>query len=198
MRTLAAMLLAALAGAAGAAPEAPASPDRLVVVLHGGARWTGAPARLDVRLPDAGGPPRIELAFAAADTEGRQWAVIAEAGPGFDPAREVELQVTDRPLAAGRASVQRQASAGPAERARSGLLRLRLQQGRIRGEAIGVGDRLAARFEGPLAVSCAVPASALAAAPTAPQSSDMPAPLVVDEKFASAACRPYAALAAPG
>lgn len=199
MRLLATMLLAAASAApaaAGPASEAPAAPERLVVTLQAGARWTGAPARLDVRMRDDGSAPRVELALSAADGQGRHWAVVADAGPGFDGARELVLQVTDRPLATGQASVQRHGETGAAERARGGVLRLQLQHGRIRGTATGVGDRLAARFEGPVAVSCAVPPSALAAAPAAPASPDMPAPLVVDEQFVSAACRPFAELAA--
>jgi hypothetical protein len=55
-------------------------------------------------------------------------------------------------------------------------------------------DALAAKFEGPFVVTCAVPASSMAGAAPMPSTGGGRASLVVDDKFETALCRPYATL----
>ncbi|HSI60814.1 MAG TPA: hypothetical protein VLA16_24870, partial [Ideonella sp.] len=199
----AAVATAAAAGAgvaAGPAPaaqdERPALPDPFTVKVGAGQRFTGAAARIDIKYPDAAGAPQVELAFSATDRSGRTWTARAVAPPAFARTRQLTARITDRPLRPGDASVQRRtAVADDAVFARTGSLQLSLQSGRLAGEARGAGPMFPAKFEGPVVVSCAVPASAMAASLPAPVSADAPVALVVDEAFESALCQPYAAWA---
>lgn len=187
---------AGLAGAVAADDERAAPPDPFVVTTPAGMRLAGAPARLDIRHPQ-GGPVVAELTFSASDPAGRVWNARLLASAETIAKRRLSATISDRPLVAGRASVQTQSGDAEAVFARAGAIRVVLQAGRLTGETSGTSERFAARFEGPFAVSCAVPAAALTGAASSPAEPQGPGALVVDDSLASAPCRPYAALAGP-
>jgi hypothetical protein len=185
----AALAAAALAGCmgGGSSGERPAPPGPLTVSSTSGARFTGPPARIDVRHATPGAPT-VELLMSAADDRGRTWALQAALPAESLTSLTLRAQLVQRPLQPGDATVQLTAppaSAAPqngAVTASAGQLQARLQHGRIEGSVTGTTPDLSATFAGPFAVTCAVPSQ--------PGSTT----LVVDEQLESPACKPYADL----
>jgi hypothetical protein len=193
------IMAAAAAGgsrwAAGPENEQAAPPDRFMVTTNVGIRLTGAAARVEIRHLAAAKAPEVEVVLSASDSLGRRWAVQSRAPSDFLETLTLSAQVTDRPLKLGNASVQVSLPGTNASFAPSGLLKLHLQAGRLVGEASGMNDEFSAKFEGPFVVTCAVPAASMAAGAPAATSENALLPLIVDEKFESALCKRYAALA---
>jgi hypothetical protein len=180
---------------AGPENEQPAPPDQLVVTMKAGMRLTGAAARIDIKHLDVAKAPGIEVASSASDSLGRTWTIQAMAPSDFLETFTLSAQVVDRPLEPGKASVQLSLPGADTSFASFGLLKLRLQAGRLVGEVSGVDDEFSAEFEGPFTVTCAVPAASIAAeVPVSASENGLPI-LVVDEKFESTLCKRYATLA---
>jgi hypothetical protein len=180
--------------AAGSENEQAAPPDRFVVTTNAGMHLIGAAARIEIRHLAAAKAPEVEVVLSASDSLGRRWAVHSRAPSDFLETLTLSAQVVDRPLKPGTASVQVSRPGADASFAPSGLLKLRLQAGRLVGEASGMKSEFSAKFAGPFVVTCAVPAASMAAGAPAPTSENALPPLVVDEKFESAICKRYAAL----
>lgn len=175
--------------------ERPAPPDRFVVETAEGRRLSGAPARIDIRHLDALQAPQIEVTVSAGDDEGQVWGFRAWAPSSFPGMPGFTAHIVRGPLGPGQAGVEHGRAAADTRSATGGTLQLALREGRLTGRAHANGA--SARFEGPYAVSCAVPASApAAAASAATPTPEAPLPvLVVDERFESPLCKPYAQLA---
>lgn len=186
---LAALAAAVLAGCmgGGSSGERPAPPGPLTVSTTAGARFTGPPARIDIRHATPGAPT-VELVMSAADDRGRTWALQAALPAESLTSLTLRAQLVQRPLQPGDATVQltaAPASAAPpteAVTASAGQLQARLQHGRIEGSVTGATPELSATFAGPFAVTCAVPSESGSTT------------LVVDERLASPTCKPYADL----
>jgi hypothetical protein len=192
------MAAAALGGSqwtAGLKNEEPAPPERFVVTTNAGVRHTGAAARVEIKYPDAAKAPEVEVILWATNSLGQTWAVQLMAPSDFLNTLTLSAQVVDRPLQPGNASVQVSLPGADASFTPSGLLRLRLQAGRLVGEASGMTDEFSAEFEGPFVVTCAVPAASMAVGAPAPTSENALPTLVVDEMFESTLCKRYKALA---
>jgi hypothetical protein len=178
--------------AVGPSTELPAPPSPFLVTTNAGTQLSGAAARIDIRHADAAKAPDVGIVFSASDASGRSWAAISLAPADFLKTHSLTARVVDGRLGPGTASVQTRLdhvdTIAPA-----GLLSLRLYSGRLIGEASRMGDELAAKFEGPFVVTCAVPATSMAGAPM-PSAGGGRASLVVDEKFETTLCRPYATL----
>ena len=173
--------------------EGVAPPDPFVVTTKAGARFTGPAARIDIRRVSEAERPDVEVAFSASGGSGRTWTAQSIAPSAFLDTLTLEARVTDGPLKTGDASVQASGGGGEAATAPAGWLRLSVARGRLSGEAGGMSDELAATFDGSFVVTCAVPATSLET--SAPSSGGNGAPtLIVDEKFESSLCKPYAAL----
>jgi hypothetical protein len=173
--------------------ELAAPADQFVVMTRAGTQLTGPAARIDIRHVDAAKPPDVEIAFSASGASGRTWSALATAPTGFLETLALTARVVDGRVGPGTATVQvrldeREGTAAPA-----GLLSLGLYAGRLTGEASRMDDELAARFEGPFVVTCAVPAGPTGEAPASSAANAQPT-LTVDEAFESALCRPYATL----
>lgn len=182
-------LLCGCVGASTSGGERPAPAGQVAVTTEAGTQFTGSPARIDIRV-DHNGSASIELAIAGADSDNRTWSLQAALPSAALDSLVIEAQLVKGPLKAGDATVQLSSSGGDPVLASGGQLRARLQGGKIQGDVLGTTSNLAASFAGALAVTCAAPA---AGAPTPPNGG---APvLVVDEKFETAACKPYAELA---
>lgn len=179
---LALLLVAATALAAEPAAEQPAAPDRLVVSAGAAPAFAGPPARIDIRFLPGAAQPTVELSFSATRDDGERWSVLLSAPAGFLQTRTLDAALTDRPLQTGQASLLCEDAGGRGHVAAAGRLQATLQAGRLQGEAT-MPDRPALRFDGPVAVTCAVP---LDGGPA----------LRVDEGFETPACRPYASLTA--
>ena len=170
--------------------ERPAPPDRLMVTTKAGARFSGPAASIDIRFLNPTPEPDVEVAVSASGTGGRTWAMQVTPRSDFLRTFTLAADVIDRPLQPGYAGVQAASPGGDTSLASSGLVRLRLEGGRMTGEVVSNDERFAATFEGPFVATCAIPAAG-----TAPQSSATETPaLVVDERFESPLCKPYAAL----
>jgi len=189
MLIVAGSLLYGCVGASGPAGERPAPAGQLTLTTEAGTRFSGPPARIDIRF-DHGGLARVELAMTVADAEGRTWALQAALPAAALDSLTLQAQLVQRPLQAGDANVQVSSHSGDVAAAEDGQLRARLQGGKIQGDVLGTTANLAASFAGAFAVTCALP---IAGAP-APTEGGAPV-LVVDEKFESSACKPYADLA---
>lgn len=166
-----------------------------MVTTNAGMRLTGAPARVEIKYLDVARAPKVEVFLSASDSVGRTWASQARVSSDFLETFTLSAQVVDRPLKPGNASIQVSRPGADASFAPSGLLNLHLQAGRLVGETSGMRDQFSAKFEGPFAVTCAVPAASMAVGAPAPTSENALPTLVVDEKFESALCKRYATLA---
>jgi hypothetical protein len=182
-------LLCGCVGASPPAGERPAPAGQLAVTTEAGTRFSGPPARIDIRF-DNEGTPSVELAMTVADADNRTWALQASLQATALDSQILQAQLVNRPLQAGDATVQLSSQGSEPVTAAGGQLRARLQAGTIQGDVLGTTASLAASFAGPFVVTCAAP---IAGAP-APTAGNAPA-LVVDEKFESQACKPYAGLA---
>lgn len=194
MQTVAAALAVALVTPACAVPEEPGAPERFEVSLVNSVPLRGAAARVDIRHKGGTALPIVEVTFSASDNE-RTWAAHVLAPPLFLQTLKLAVQVSDRPLVPGRASVQTGAPGADVSLARDGLLQLSLRHGRLEGSYVPTADRggaAAVRFAGPYVVSCSVPASALAT--NAAAAGGATGAGIVDENFTSTLCKPYAAL----
>lgn len=193
------MIMAAAAGGFRCTPgqhnEQAAPPDRFVVTTKAGIRLTGAAARIEIKHLDAAKAPEVEVVLSTSDSSGRIWAVQSTPPLDFLEALTLSARVVDRPLKLGNASVQVSLPGADASFSPSGLIKLRVQAGRLMGEASGMNDKFSAKFEGPFVVTCSVPAASMAAVAPSPTSGTALPTLVVDEKFESALCKRYAALA---
>ena len=176
--------------------ERTAPPDQFVVTTKAGMRLTGPAARIDIRHAGPAGTPDVEVFFSASGGSGQTWSVQSVASPDFLETHSLTARVVDGLLGPGKASVQMRPATAESTAATAGLLSLRLSAGRLVGDTSRMSDELAAAFDGPFVVTCAVPASsAVAGAPApAPNAQETRPTLIVDEKFESALCRPYAAL----
>ena len=192
---LAATLAAGGCRQAGLGPdsELPAPPNTFLVTTNAGTQLTGAPARIDIRHVDANRGPDVEIMFSASGSSGQTWSVLAAAPAGFLETNNLTARVVDGRITPGTATVQMRSGVEDAA-APEGLLSLRLYAGRITGETSRMGEALAARFEGPFVVTCAVPAASMPAGAPAPSANDAPQTLTVDDTFESQLCRPYATL----
>lgn len=180
---------------AGVGPEheLPAPPNTFLVTTSAGRQLTGAPARIDIRYVDATKAPDVEIMFSASGEGDHTWSVLAAAPAGFLDAPRLTARVVDGRIVPGTASVQMRVALDDTA-APSGLLSLRLYAGRLEGEASRMGEDLAARFEGPFVVTCAVPPAVMPGGTSAPSADNSRPTLIVDEAFESALCRPYATL----
>jgi hypothetical protein len=189
------LLVAALAvggcGQTTTGPDAerPAPPDQFVVTTQAGTQLSGPAARIDIRYVDAAQAPDVEISFSASAGTGRTWSVVAAALPEFLDARSLTARVVDSRITAGTATVQASVAGQDATAAPGGLLSLRVYGGRLMGETSRMGDELAARFEGPFVVTCAVPAALMSDAPQAADPGSTQPTLIVDEAFESEPCR---------
>jgi hypothetical protein len=163
-------------------------------MTNAGAQLTGAAARIDIRHANAPQPPDVEISISATSSSGVTWSALTAAPPEFLETLSLTARVVDGRVVPGTATVQAGRANADASAAPAGLMSLRLYSGRLVGEASRMDDEHAARFDGPFIVTCAVPAALVAVdAPT--PGADGPRPtLIVDDAFASAPCRPYAAL----
>jgi hypothetical protein len=175
--------------------ELPAPPDRFVVTTGAGLRLTAAAARVDIKHWDAANAPEVEIFISASGGSGRVWVAQIAAPADFVNTLRLRAPVVDRPLEVGEATVSVTLRGGDITFASSGLVQLRLQARWVVGEASGMSKEFSAKFEGPLVVTCAVPAAALTARPPAPASKRGLPMLVIDERFESTFCQRYAALA---
>lgn len=175
--------------------ESPAPPDPFVVTTGSGLRLTAAPARIDIKYRDPAQPPEIELFISALDASNRTWTALAAAPADFLETSSLSATVVDRPLQPGEASVSMGVAGGDASFGQAGLVELRLQGGRLVGEARGMNEQISAIFEGPIVVTCAVPPTAMPASSADPPTGGEASVLVVDERFESELCRRHAALA---
>jgi hypothetical protein len=196
-RLIACTLLIATGAGCHRGPLAPgdevaAPPDQFMVTTAAGV-LSGPAARIDIRHVDPSKPPDVEIAFSASGSSGRTWSVMLIAAPDFLQTQRITARVVDGLLREGQASVQVGAAGANVSAADSGLVSLSLHAGRLSGEARRVPDGFAADFEGPFVVSCAIPASSDAAAP-APVAGSPFAALVLDDRFESTLCRPFAGL----
>jgi hypothetical protein len=173
--------------------ERPAPPNAFLVTTNAGTQLTGTPARIDIRHVDATSAPDVEIMFSASGGSGDTWSVLAAAPAGFLETQRLTARVVDGRIVPGTASVQMRRDLEDTA-AREGLLSLHLYAGRLSGEASRMGDALAARFEGPFVVTCAVPAALMPGGTPAPSADSSRPTLIVDEAFESAPCRPYATL----
>jgi len=176
--------------------ERAAPPDQFVVTTKAGMRLTGPAARIDVRHVVPAGTPEVEVFFSASGGSGQTWSVQSVASPDFLETHSLTARVVDGLLGPGKASVQMRPATADTTAATGGMLSLRLSAGRLVGDTSRMSDELAAAFDGPFVVTCAVPASPAggeAPAP-APIAQETRPTLIVDEKFESALCQPYAAL----
>jgi len=174
--------------------ELPAPPNLFVVTTKAGARLTGPAARIDIRYADAAKAPDVEISFSASGGAGRTWSVLTAAPADFLQTLGLTARVVDDRVVPGTASVQARLGDAADIPAPAGLLSLRLYAGRLMGEASRMDDQLAATFEGPFIVTCAVPAAMLAGEAPASSTADPRPTLAVDEAFATELCRPYATL----
>ena len=174
--------------------ERPAPPDTFIVTTNAGAQLTGAAARIDIRHADAAQPPDVEISISATGGFGGTWSALTEAPPEFLKTLRLTARVVDGRVVPGTATVQAGRGNVEASAARAGLMSLRLYDGRLMGEASRMDDEHAARFDGPFIVTCAVPAALVAVDAPTPSADGRWPTLIVDEAFASALCRPYAAL----
>jgi hypothetical protein len=201
LRTIFCMVIMAAAAAggvrwtAGLENEQAAPPDRFVVTTNAGMRLIGAAAKVEIKYLDAAKAPAVEVVLSASDRLGRTWALLSTASSDFLETLTLSASVIARPLQSGNVSVQVNFLGADASFAPSGLLHLRLQAGRLVGETSGMSDDFAAKFEGPFVVTCAVPADFMGAGAPTPTSENVLPLLIVDEKFESALCRRYIALA---
>ena len=179
---------------AGPDIERPAPADRFIITTQAGSRFAGSSARVDIRYSD-GERPDVEISFSASDRVGREWAVTAAAPAAFLRTLSMSAPLVNRPLALGDASVQLRSASEEPSFAGGGRIELHLNAGQLTGETSGVAGDFAAKFQGPFVVTCAVPAGSLSTgAPSAASENALPA-LIVDEKFESPLCKPYATLA---
>jgi len=178
---------------AGAGPEheLPAPPNTFLVTTGAGRQLTGTPARIDIRYVDATKAPDVEIMFSASGEGDPTWSVLAAAPADFLDTPRLTARVVDGRIVPGTASVQMRVDLDDTA-AQSGLLSLRLYAGRLEGEASRMDEALAARFEGPFVVTCAVPPALMPGGTSAPSANTSQSTLVVDEAFESAPCRPYA------
>lgn len=177
---------------AGLENKLAAPPDRFMVTTNTGMRLTGAAARVEIKYLDVARAPKVEVFLSASDSVGRTWASQARVSSDFLETLTLFAQVVDRPLQPGNAGVQVSRPGADASFAPSGLLKLRLQAGRLVGETSGMKDQFSAKFEGPFVVTCSVPAASMGAEAPAPTSENALPTLVVDQKFESALCKRYA------
>ncbi len=192
------LLVAALAlGGCGQTTTGPdgelsAPPNQFAVTTQAGTQLSGAAARIDIRYADAVQAPDVEISFSASGGAGRTWSVVTAAAPEFLDTMNLTARVVDGRVTPGTATVQAGIGSAETAAAQAGLLSLRVYDGRVMGETSRMGEELAATFEGPFVVTCAVPAAV--------KSNDVPAPaprstqpaLIVDEAFESAPCRRHA------
>jgi hypothetical protein len=194
------LLVSALAvGGCGQAPTGPdgelaAPPDQFVVTTEAGTQLSGAAARIDIRYGDAAQEPDVEISFSASGAGGRTWSVVASAPPEVLETMSLTARVVDGRVSPGTATVQASLPSGEAAAAAAGLLSLRVYAGRLVGETSRMGGELAARFEGPFVVTCAVPAALMSNDAPAAAAGSSVSSLVVDESFESAPCQRHAAL----
>ncbi|MSQ47070.1 MAG: hypothetical protein EXR78_01585 [Deltaproteobacteria bacterium] len=175
--------------------EQPAAEAPFVVTTSVGPQLRGTAARVEIKYLDVAQAPQVEIVFSAADAADRLWAAQALPPADFLKTPTLSAQVVDRPLTLGTASVQVSQAGGDAVFSPGGLLTLQLRDGRLVGETREMGDEFSARFEGPFVVTCAVPATTLTGdAPTPTSDNTLPI-LVVDERFESPLCQPFATLA---
>ena len=174
--------------------ELAAPPGQFVVMTRAGTQLTGPAARIDIRHVDAATPPDVEIAFSASGAAGRTWSALAAAPAGFLETLALTARVVDGHVGPGTASVQVRVGDAEGNAAPAGLFSLRLYAGRLMGEASKMDDELAARFEGPFVVTCAVPAGSSTGEAPASTAANVHPTLTVDEVFESALCRPYATL----
>ena len=195
-----ALLVAALAVGgcrqAGVGPEheLPAPPNTFLVTTGAGRQLTGTPARIDIRYADATKAPDVEIMFSASGEGDPTWSVLAAAPADFLNTQRLTARVIDGRIVPGTASVQMRVDLDDTA-APDGLLSLRFYAGRLEGEASRMDEALAARFEGPFVVTCAVPPALMPGGTSAPSANTSQSTLVVDEAFESALCRPYATFA---
>ena len=180
----------------GPQDEGVAPPDPFVVTTMAGARFTGPAARIDIRRVSEAATPDVEVTFSASGNSGGTWAAQSMVPADFLETLTLVAPVVDGPLELGKAVVQGSQAGGETSSARSGVLRLSIRAGRLTGDTSGMDDRLAATFNGSFVVTCAVPAASIGVtAPTAGAGRGAGTTLIVDEKFESPLCKPYAALA---
>jgi hypothetical protein len=175
--------------------EGVAPPDPFTVTTKIGARLTGPAARIDIRRVSEAHPPDVEITFSASGGSGRNWAAQLLAPPAFLDTLTLEAPVREGPLSTGEAAVQTSAAGAEVTAARAGRLRLAIAGGRLSGEASGMSDELSASFQGSFVVTCAAPAASLEVSAPSSGARSTPPTLVVDEKFESPLCKPYATLA---
>lgn len=175
--------LAGCMSTTGPAGERPAPAGELVLTSAAGARFTGPAARIDIRHPEDG-KPTVELVMSAVDGAGRTWALQAALPVEALDSLAIRAQLVQRSLQPGEATVQLSAPGASALAAGAGQLQARLNRGQLQGDVTGAGEEISATFAGPFAVTCAVPVAGGGGAPM----------LVVDEKFESPACKPFADL----
>ena len=165
-----------------------------MVTTAAGLRHTGPAAKVEIKYLDATKAPQVEVTFSASSSSGETWGAYSTAPPDFLETLTLSARVMDRPLKPGDASIQMSPRGGETSLAPSGLLSLRLLSGWMTGDATGMSDELAAKFEGPFVVTCAVPSSFMGVeAPASAEDGELPA-LVVDEKLESALCKRYVTL----
>ncbi len=174
--------------------ELPAPPNQFVVTTKAGRQLSGPAARIDIRHVDAAQAPDVEISFSASGGSGRTWSVLSAASADVLQTLSLTARVVDGRVVPGTASVQARLGDADGTAAPAGLLSLRLYAGRLIGEASRMDDELAATFEGPFIVTCAVPAALMRGEAPAPSAADPRPTLTVDEAFESALCRPYATL----
>ena len=174
--------------------EQAAPPDRFLVTTATGQRHTGAAAKVEIKYLDATKAPQVEVTFSASSSSGDTWGAYSTVPPDFLETLTLSARVMDRPLEPGDASIQVSPQGGETSFAPSGRLNLHLLSGWLVGDASGMSDKFAAKFEGPVVVTCAVPSSLMGVeAPTAAEDGELPT-LVVDEKLESELCKRYATL----
>jgi hypothetical protein len=184
---LAASCLAGCVGGTAPGSERPAGSGQLAVTTEAGARFTGPAARIDIRI-DAAGTATAQLMMTGTDSGGRTWTLVSAVPMAKLELRHVHARVVVHPLQPGDATAQLATREGAVTLASAGQLDARLQDGKIVGELIGASPDIAASFAGAFAVTCATVAA------DGPVPANGERALIVDDKFASEDCRPYAGL----
>jgi hypothetical protein len=167
----------------------PGPPGGLLVVTGHGDQLSAHGARVDVRFERRDAPPSVEIAVAASNGEDRTWAFQTLATAAFLASPSLVAPLVDRPLRPGEASVQVSAPGIDIGFASRGRLRLEIARGRIEGEVTATEGAFAARFAGPIALTCATIAN--------PSGPEAPPILVVDSQLTTSLCAPWASLLAP-
>lgn len=186
----------------------PPNPDPVVIATNSGKRFTGDSSSIEIWHLDSVTAPNIEVSFVGLDSLGQSWVALAIASSDFLDTLILSAEVIDGSLNPGNAMVQLSLPGADNDfsseadngfsNAPSGLLTLRLEAGRLVGEASEMDDEFAAKFDGPFYVTCIVPwkegdpVPGNGIAPPIPD--DGGVALVIDPKFETELCKPYKTL----